>query len=245
MSCFISATLCVGAWNIFSHDAEAQTPFERIRTEKDYTAHIYLGWDSRYISEGRDNLAGDSLGITSAELTVKHIAAGVWYARSPENPYDEAQVSLAAIKSLGIFDLYLSWTHIRYDSLQEFDNEVGAGFTLAKLPFELEFTLDTYYSWKAEGLFLEAGLRRPWKIFSFLQFTPSLHAGANAGYIRDGHRGPDHLTGRAEIEYLIAEMFSVIAHGSYSQTLGFDQNLAGDKSLKNLAYVGIGFLWKI
>ena len=50
-----------------------------------------LGYDSRYASEGRDNLDGDGLIHGAAELSYNDLLGGAWFAESPNGPYNEFQ----------------------------------------------------------------------------------------------------------------------------------------------------------
>lgn len=84
-----------------AHDGETSQPFERPHAHEDLEGHAHVGWDGSYFSEGRDSLDGDSLWSTSLELAWEHLSAGVWYGISPDQNYDELQLSLALSQSFG------------------------------------------------------------------------------------------------------------------------------------------------
>ena len=64
------------------HETETQLPFERPHAHESVEWHAHLGWESRYFSEGRDALDGDSLFVGTIETGWRHFAGGIWYGRS-------------------------------------------------------------------------------------------------------------------------------------------------------------------
>ena len=88
-----------------AHDAETSQPFERPHAHEAFEGHVHFGWDSHYFSEGRDNLDGDSLWAASLELAWEHLSVGAWYGISPDQDYDELQLSLAVTQSFGEMDV--------------------------------------------------------------------------------------------------------------------------------------------
>lgn len=70
--------------------------------------HVSAGvaWDSHYVSEGRDNLSGDSLASAKVEASLLGFCGGLWYARNPAGNYDELNAFLGYDFSLGPLELY-------------------------------------------------------------------------------------------------------------------------------------------
>ena len=50
---------------VFGHEPATQLPFARPHAVESLEGHAHLGWESRYFSEGRDSLDGDSLFVGS------------------------------------------------------------------------------------------------------------------------------------------------------------------------------------
>ena len=99
---------------VYAHEAKAQLPFEHPHAHDLVTAHAHLGWEAKYLSEGRDTLDGDSLFVSSFELGWKHLTGGIWYGNSPDQTYDELQFSLALSQSVNNIEFYLGYTHLAF-----------------------------------------------------------------------------------------------------------------------------------
>lgn len=238
----------VAAWIAFAHpltahEQETQLPFQRLHAHGEIEGHAHLGWDSRYFSEGRDNLEGDSLLSSSLELGWNHLAAGVWYGRSPDQRYDEAHFSLALTQSVGDFDFYAGYTHLRFPLDGSHDHEAGAGCTWSGLPGEIELSLDSYYSFEATGLFTELGASRDFEITGKITLNAATIVGFNHGYVADGHDGTNHAALRIGLEYELTEAIAITAHAVSSWAIGRDKGLAGDDLLDDFVHGGIGVHW--
>jgi hypothetical protein len=58
----------VGVLAVSGHESEAQLPFERPHAHDSLEGHAHLGSESKYFSEGRDALGGDSFLVGSFEM---------------------------------------------------------------------------------------------------------------------------------------------------------------------------------
>lgn len=76
-------------WTAFGQGIEAQLPLAGPQAPEPIEGQGQLGWESRYFSEGRDYLDGDSLLVGSFELGWNHLSGGVWYGYSPDQRYGE------------------------------------------------------------------------------------------------------------------------------------------------------------
>ena len=129
---------------MFGHESETQLPFARPHAHESLEGHAHLGWESRYFSEGRDSLDGDSLFVGSFEMGWNHLAGGVWYGYSPDQRYDELQLSLALSQSIGDFDFYGAYTYLGFPFDGSHDNEIGAGAAWSGLPMDVDLSADLY-----------------------------------------------------------------------------------------------------
>jgi len=232
-------TICV-IQTVFAHEPEASAPFARSDSEGGISGHFNGGWASRYFSEGRDTLAGDSLWVSSLELAWKNFTSAVCYGRSPDQDYDELQLSFAASQSIGDEEVYAAFTQLRtpFDGLD--DIEVGAGFSWAGLPNGIEFTGDAYYSFDAEESFWEFALNRAFFVLDKLIFHTSGILGVNQGYVSDGHDGANHLAFRMGTEYAISESVATYLHLAHSWALDRDASLPGDRQLVDFSHASLG-----
>lgn len=142
-------------------------------------------WESRYVSEGTDNLNG--AGILSELLTLqwnKYFHTDLWQGIGYNKDFAE-------LNALGVFDfhfgaveVYASYNHKRFFDSETHDNEIGAGLVYGELPAGMFLALDIYYSFQIEGAYMEAsvGMEHEWR---GLTFRPILAMGCNADYIPD------------------------------------------------------------
>ena len=109
------STLLITSPALLAENPDREQIFDRPQgTRSDAEFHIHAGWESRYASEGRDNLDGSGLVTGTLEAGWEYLSFGVWYADSPSNAYDELQLSAALTREWGDFEVYLAYTHLRY-----------------------------------------------------------------------------------------------------------------------------------
>lgn len=200
-------------------------------------------WESRYFSEGRDNLDGDSLWVNHIEYQWQTFAAGLWYGTSPDQSYDELQLSLAWHRKFGNIESYMGYTHVRLPSEDEHDHEVGAGIAYTGLPYDIEVALDAYHSFEADGFFAELSASREWNLTGALTTSLTAILGCNQGYVADGHDGANHVAASWGISHALSESLTIGGHATYSWAIDRDAGAAGDATLKDLFHVGIGLEW--
>lgn len=203
----------------------------------------YIGWDSRYFSEGRDNLDGSSLISGGLDIAGEHFGAGVWFGFSPDEDYDELQLSLSLSESVGAFDFYVSYTYLHFEFENSDDNEVGVGTAWSGSPLDIGLAIDFNYSFAANGYFVEVTANKAVEITDQLALDFSVPFGVNQGYVSDGHDGGNYIACSVALEYALSDAISIAAHTSYSWELGSDANLAGDDQLVDFFHAGVGLTW--
>lgn len=207
--------------------------------------HLHCDVESRYASEGRDALDGDSLITGTFEAAWNAVSCGIWYGRSPEQSYDELQLSTALSWEREDLGWYFAYTHLRFPDDAAHDNEIGAGFSWSGLPWELALSMDAYYSFDAEGSFIETSLVRDFDVSERLKLSPSLVFGANQGYVPEGHDGANHIEFRLGGEYALTESLTLTAHTSYN--IGIDRDVvdhADDELLRDFFHAALGLRWE-
>lgn len=237
---FFAATILTVPQFLFGREPESQQAFDPLHAHKEVDGHLHAGWESRYFSEGRDSLDGDSLFASSLEIAWQHLTGGIWYGSSPDQRYDELQLSLALTQSIGDFEFHERYTHLRFPFDDSRDNEIGAGIVWSGLPMELELTADAYYSFAASGIFTEISAAREFSITDQLTLRLSSIFGINQGYVPDGHDGANHVALRLGIDYAVSDSLSIATHGTYSWALGKKHTLPGDDQLIDFFHFGVG-----
>ncbi len=206
-------------------------------------ARLHTKWESRYVSEGRDNLGGDSLVTTNLELGWQHLTAGVWFGNSPEQEYNELQLAVGVTETFGPLKTFLAYTYLRFQDGDAEDHEISAGAEWTGLPWDLEVTALAYYSVMNEGAFVEAALGR--EIFSRDRFSlrGSVCLGVNQGYVPDGHDGANHVAVRLESEFALTKRSAITAHLARNWAVDRDAAQSGDAALGDFFHVGVGVQW--
>ncbi len=209
--------------------------------QEEHPFHMHAGWDSRYVSEGRDNLDGDGILSGTLEASWKPLSLGLWYGNSPAADYDELHLSAALGWAWRDLEWYAGYSHLRFPIDGGHDHEVAAGFNWSALPVGLDLGVVAYYSFDADGAFGEATLGREFEISECFSLKPSIVFGINQGYVTDGHDGANHIALGAEGAYTFTEAFSAEFHASYNLAIDRDsQRHAGDELLRDFFHAGIG-----
>ncbi len=209
-----------------------------------HSVSVATGWESRYFSEGRDALDGDALWVSSIDYSWESFSAGVWYGSSPDVSYDELQLGVAWHHSFSDdLEGYVSYTHYELPSDDEDDDEIGFGFAYTGCPLDIEFALDAYHSFEAEGFFVEATASREWELTEKLSANTALIFGINQGYVADGHDGANHIAASVGLSYALTESLSISVHGTYSRGIDKDSAAPDDDLLKDFVHTGVGLEW--
>lgn len=231
---------------VSAQEAGGECPFQHLEGGSgDWEVLLQADFESRYVSEGRDNLDGDSLLTGTLEASWKALTLGCWYAESPQQSYNELQLFAGLGWERDDWEWYVGYTHLRFPDDGGHDHETGAGIAWSGIPGDLTVSLDGYYSFAEQGGFFDTALSREWQVLECLTLTPAVVFGANAGYIADGHDGANHLDLRLLGEWAVSEHATVSAHISYNFAL--DRDAArdpGDALLRDFFHAGVGVGWR-
>ncbi len=226
-----------------AHERDAQALTIHHRETEGFQGMLRTDWQSRYASEGRDNLAGDSLWGKSVELSWQSWSWGAWHGESPDQDYDELQLSAAWHKEFDAWEFYGGYTHLRFPHDGSHDHELGIGLIHKGCPWGIEHALDVYHSIEAGGYFAEATATRAWELGEKSSIELAAVFGVNQGYIADGHDGANHLALQAGWSYALTESLSVSSHAAYSWGIGRKAAAAGDDALEDFFHAGLGLEW--
>lgn len=239
----LSAKLFV-LWNIgWSHDTVTTKPIEKMHAHDTFEAHAHVGWESRYFSEGRDALDGESLWAGTLEIGYDHFSGGIWYGESSNNLYDELQYSLALTQQANGLEFYLGYTYLVFAKDDDSDEEWSAGLSYGELPYGLETALDATYSKDAGGTFFEWSTSKEFSPSEEFQLSASGILGWNDGYVSDGHDQMNFFALRTGAERELTESFSFVFHGTQSWAIDSNPSLPGDLLLKDFFHFGLGLEW--
>lgn len=198
---------------------------------------LITGWDSHYVTEGRDNLSGEGLTSFTAELEAGRFLFGAWLTQNEDLDYDEQNYYAEFGFDLFGLDAYLGYNHLQLQSDGFDDNEIGGGLSVPGLPFDLVPAVDWYYSFDAGGSFAEFSVSRDFQPSDRTRISPALIFGVNDGYIADGHSGANHLALQLASDFALTDQVSLQASFARNFALNSDpERFAGDDTLIDFFY---------
>ena len=219
---------------------------QRTEMESLFEWHTHFLGESRYVTEGRDNLAGEGLFSVSSEFIIGEANFLPWYAYSPGADYSELNLNfIYGILPTEDLAVYFGYNHIRARYLGEGDyyNEVSFGL-VHKLIKRVVVAADIYHSFEAGGSFMEMAIKYFDAPYKSAHYSVQAGLGVNAGYISDGHTGLNHLQLRANTSYLPVVQVELYAYAAYTAAINRDAILyAGDELLGDFFWGGAGFVY--
>ena len=196
-------------------------------------------WESRYVSEGRDNLDDDSLASAEATAGYKGFSVGAWAAESPDQDYREYNYWLEYSYEWQAFAFIAAYTYLDFHTDDADDRELS--FYIAyTLPYEIELEIGGYYSDESSGTFYEGTLSKEIETLEDLSLIPFMNLGSNDGYLEEGHNGLNHLALGLELNYSLSEDFSIGGYVARNFEIDSDSEThADDDLLEDFTYYGI------
>lgn len=156
------------------------------------------GWTSRYVSEGRNNLADGGMVEFQGEATHGRAALIVWYAHADTDDYNELNVSVGYGLEAGPVAVGLSATRLEFFKADESDNEFAVSLE-GSLPRGVQLFGEGVYSTEARGAFLVFGARRPFALLDgHVDVAPYVLEGLDFDYASPLHNGPNHFEAGVE-----------------------------------------------
>jgi hypothetical protein len=148
-------------------------------------------WQSRYVTEGRDNLDSNPLVSAGVDLTHQAFTAGVWQAWANGSDYRENNLFVEYAPFFEHWSPYLNVTYLQFHPQGPDDVETGAGFSAPLQPW-LSLSLDGTWSKQASGAFYALTLHTRRELFA--NWTGKLHITQtyDDGYASEDYNGPNH-----------------------------------------------------
>jgi len=156
------------------------------------SGELDVGYDSRYISEGRNNLVEGGITWIQLSYEVKPSLSLIGLYGAGQD-YDELNLSLVYAKTVSAVDYYISYTRLEFFEDNMNDNELGMGAAysfLTAIPFNI--AADAVYSVEAGGSFIEFSLGSEIAIYTALMLSPYIKAGLDFGYASADKKGHNH-----------------------------------------------------
>jgi hypothetical protein len=208
--------------------------------------HVHLRWESRYVSEGRDNLAGDGLTSVFSDVSLGNFTFAPWLAYGYESDYSELNLNLVyGLRPTDQLEIYAGYTHLqtRLDGENTKDNEMFAD--LVYMPTELFDVLVNYYlSFEARGSFWEFALEREQMLNDKTVLRLRSILGINEGYVSNGHNGLNHVQLRLNMAFYPVACIEIVPYVAYNFAIDSEpERYAGDATLRDFFWGGIGVVY--
>lgn len=218
------------------------------RAERLAPLHIHTLWESRYITEGRDNLSGDAIYSLSTDISYNKFTIAPWFAYSAETDYKEANLNIVyGWKVAEHWEIYTNYTYINArgrNAGKTIDGEIGIEWIYTGLD-AIDISNNLYYSFDADGVYLETTLSHVEKFNGVLSYTFALITGVNGGYVTDGHNGIDHIQAKASMLVNFTARLDMFLYISADVAINRQADrYAGDESLGSRAWGGVGISYR-
>ncbi len=222
-------------------------------------SELDLSYHSKYVSEGRNNLASGGITWLSFSTALDDLwSVNSVYGNATSNnvDYDELNLSIefassysnsSAPKGLQ-FDYYVAYTRLEFFEDDAYDNEMSAGFSLANTKFGLTPFADFVYSTEANGSYVEFGGRAEYSINDKISLQPYIKLAFDFGYANAEHNGFNHAAIGTSINYIVSSKIRLM--GIVEQNIGGDiisQELSalGSRANSNQNWAGVHLNFKL
>jgi len=218
----------------------------RTKAESAYEWHAHMFWESRYVTEGRDNLSGKSLVSLSTEFSIDGFSIVPWIADGVDTNYEEFNLNVIYANelttSLVLYTGY-NYIHSRPYGARDDDNEINLDFAYQWLKHISVFA-SVYYSFEAKGSFMETSIKHNGALNEKIRYSLQGILGVNAKYVSDGHNGLNHFQLRAQASYHSGRQIELYTFVGYNLAINPEPSkYVGDEQLKDFSWSGIGLTY--
>ncbi|AZG36445.1 hypothetical protein [Shewanella psychromarinicola] len=206
---------------------------------------VDLGWESKYVSEGRDNL--DSGGIYWSGIAAQYqdVNAYARVGRADNEHYTEWQFGLEYCITLSDnFDAAIGYQRLEfYGDEGASDNELFSSITYSGIEW-LTPSINYTYSTEAGGYFIELSLHSSWDLSKAWNVTPYLTQGIDYQYVTETHNGRNNLQFGVESAYALTPTLNISGHVSQSiAQQDIEQEVGYSSSKLNETFAGVSINW--
>ena len=202
---------------------------------------VQTGWESRYVTEGRDNLDTKNLQSASIDVQYGYFGILIWNGWGYDSDYDELNIIPFISYDKNGLSIYFSYNRKQFFLSDQSDNEIGSGISYHGLPHDIFLNADWYHSFEAEGSFFEFSIGTEMEPVNELSLETLFIFGINDNYISDGHNGANHISFQLNGEYPLKKRINLLGYMRYNVALDSNpKKFAGDELLKDFFWAGVG-----
>jgi hypothetical protein len=193
-------------------------------------------WESKYVSEGRNNLDDGGLFSIEGVMEWKGLLGGVWFAGGDDENYKEVNVFLEYDLEMGPLDFSLGYARLESIEDHQEDNEFAAGVALKHIPYIIP-SIDYVYSTEADGGFLEVTLQSEIAFFDErLIVEPYILQAFDFGFATESHDGRNNFQMGVGASLGLTDRFDLVGSASHS----WAQTDVENEGLGDLSWGSIG-----
>lgn len=249
---FIACTLCSLSLLCLSHSraaaAEEQTTSVLPHASEPWAVTLDLGWDSAYLSQGRDNLQHSGIYWAYTEVQQGNFTTYALMGRGDNQAYTEWNLGLEyALAITEHLEAHLGYQRIEaYSDSRCRDNEFFAELAYTAVPW-LVPSINYVYATEAAGYFVELSLHSPWELDDKFTLTPYITQGFDFKYRTEKHNGVNHLQFGLEVSYRVTTAMALTGHVSHSLAQADIEQEAlanGEANSQDQTYAGLHFNWR-
>ncbi|MCP3676182.1 MAG: hypothetical protein GY721_00920 [Deltaproteobacteria bacterium] len=229
----IKRTLCAAAvvllgLLVFSQSVHAETALKP-------AIGLTAQWESKYVSEGRDNLSEGGIFSFEATAELQGFTTGAWYASGYSESYEELNLFIEYGADIRFVSAYVGYTRLEFLETDTFDNELGVGLAINNIPHVVP-SLDYVYSTESEGAFVEFSLSSELVLLEErVTLEPYILEGFDFGYATPDFDGVNNLQVGINVTIAAIERVSLVGSANHSWAHeDVDNEDLGDKSWVSL-----------
>ncbi|MEZ9140084.1 MULTISPECIES: hypothetical protein [unclassified Shewanella] len=206
------------------------------------------GWDSKYVSEGRNNLDSGGIYQAGAAVTSGDLTTYATMVRGDSEHYIEWNFGLEyALHLHEDIETVIGYQRLEfYGDERSSDNEVFAVIAYTGVDWLIPSVAYTYAT-EAGGYFVEVSLHSPWHLTEQFTVTPYITQGFDFQYATEEHNGANHFQMGVEASYELSSNIAVSAHFSHSIAMDDIKEQAKVEGLSGSldeSYAGIHLTWR-
>ncbi|MDB2386153.1 hypothetical protein N9W21_02265 [Shewanella sp.] len=231
------------------YDSHSTKINEKLPADSHNSMHVMLdtGWDSKYVSQGRNNLEKGGINWLSAAIQKQNFNAYVTVGRADSEHYIEYNLGLEYSVALS---QYVNGT-IGYQRLEFYgaerahDNEIFSALEYNQYQW-LTPSINYTYSTESAGYFIEISLHSNWDLTDTLSVTPYISQGFDFKYATPEHNGANNVQFGVEAQYQLPHQWQLSAHISHSIAAADIKQAAAENTADNelnQTYAGIHLSW--
>lgn len=206
-----------------------------------------LGWDSKYIAEGRDELGTGGTYWGTAAVQHGNLNIFALIARADTLNHTEWNFGLEYLIPLSdTLEATVGYQRLEfYGDERANDNEFFSSLTYNGIEW-LTPSINYTYATEAGGYFVEASLHSSWELLGNFTLTPYITQAFDFQFATEDHNGPNHFQFGVEAEYLLNEQTVLSGHISHTiaqKDIKLEAEANGIEGSLNQTYAGVHLTW--